>query len=527
MANAQKLKSDLSTLQIIFLSLFGGLGTGILFSPIGMIAVAGSASFIAWIFGGTGFMIIALVVAELTYTFPEAGGPARWPLYTHGEILNLVSSISNVTYYLLIPPLEALAVVEALNYYAHSFLTSSGIPTLLGAAFGTLLVLIFIPFNYFGVKRLGQTSLALGLVKLVLFIVVPVGLVLVYFNSGNFLNFGGFAPFGAAGIFVAMPLAMFAFSGVRFVPDFAEEIRDKRKILLALATVLLAQTVLFMLFTYSTIGGLNWSSLGIKAGDWGSLSSIPGNPYIFLAGAYHSNPLLFIAFIIGVLSPFVAGYIYLGGGVRILFATARSSFASKAFTELHQRYFIPSKALTAFGLIGAVLVFLSAPAPGIFHIIVDITAAEYFSFAVIPVTMEASRKLRLSKYRIPGGSILAPVAFIFVSLVVFWSGWPAVPYTALIIVGGSIILGLFYRVRGELRNSIWYVVYYLWLVALSYIGSDGAINLLSFYSATALTAVSSLVFYVWGVSSRLTTAYTGSRIRVIAEDANPEEAEAA
>lgn len=507
MSSNSRLKPDLSTVQIIFLSLFGGLGTGILFSPIGMIAVAGSGSFIAWVFGGTGFLLIALVIGEMTLAHPEAGGPARWLLYTHGASLNLISALTNIVYYVLIPPLEALAVVEALNNFTHSFLNNVGNPTLLGGLVGTVLVLTFIPFNYFGVKRMGQASLSLGIIKLILFLVIPIGLVIAFFNSSNFVGHGGFLPFGISGVFVAMPLAMFAFSGVRFVPDFAEEIRNKRKIILALAVILISQTVLFILFTYTTIGSLNWAAIGISPGSWSSLSNIPGNPYIFLGQMLKSNVLLGAAIIAGILSPFVAGYIYLGGGVRILFASARSSIVSKYLKELNTKYTIPSKALFTFAIIGAVLVFISAPAPGIFHIIVDITAAEYFSFAVIPVAMESSRRLKTTEYRIKGGSIFAAVSFIFISLVIFWSGWPADPYTALLILAGALIFGLVYKVRGEFKNSIWFIVYIFYIVGLSYIGSDGALNLISFNITSLIIAVTSLAFYWWGIHARLQKPY--------------------
>ena len=47
----------------------------------------------------------------------------------------------------------------------------------------------------------------------------------------NFSSYGGFMPYGVAGLFGAMPIAMFSFGGARWVADFAEELKEKRYIL--------------------------------------------------------------------------------------------------------------------------------------------------------------------------------------------------------------------------------------------------------------------------------------------------------
>jgi len=53
-------------------------------------------------------------------------------------------------------------------------------------------------------------------------------------------------------------------------------------------------------------------------------------------------------------------------------------------------------------------------------------------------------------------------------------------------------------------NSLWYIAYIAFLLVMTYIGSDGALNIISFNLATLITAaVSLLVFYPWGIMSGL------------------------
>ncbi|MCL4318056.1 MAG: APC family permease [Candidatus Thermoplasmatota archaeon] len=515
----ETLKKEFTFWPLVMFALFGGLGTGILFSPLGVISVAGPASFLAWIIGAIGFLFIAYTMSEISFTYPEAGGPARYSLYTHGESTHLLLSFANLIYYLLVAPIEALAVVEALNYFSPVFIVN-GAPTYLGAAVGVILILVFIPFNYFGVKRLSQSTTAFSVVKLILFLGVSLGLVFVYSNLSNFSAYGGFAPHGSTGIFQAIPIAMFAFSGLRFIPDFAEEIKNKNIILKAILVVIGLQTILFLLFNFAMLGGINWAAFGLKPGDWSSLSSISGNPFIFAASSLHQGWLLAIAVTVGIVSPFVAGYAYLGGGTRVLFSMGRSHFVHSSMKTVSDRYSIPYVSLITFGIIGIIITFITAPIPTIYGIILDITAIGYVGFASIPISMMASRRQRKSRIKMPGGSIAAPIAFVFSSLVVFWSGWPSVPYALILLAISAGIFGVKYKVKGQIVNSFWLIGYLIWITAMTYFSSDGALKLISFDLGTILVvAVSAIVFYPWGIFSATALPYSNQdRISIPVQD---------
>lgn len=126
--------------------------------------------------------------------------------------------------------------------------------------------------------------------------------------------------------------------------------------------------------------------------------------------------------------------------------------------------------------------------------------AGYIGFATNPVALMVLRKQEATNYRVVTGSVIAPIAFIASGLIVFWSGWPAVPYSVIILAAVSGVLGVIGKVKEGFMESLWYMAYIAFLTVMTYIGSDGALNLISFDLSTVIVAVVSiLVFYPLGI----------------------------
>jgi len=493
------LKKELRFRDLIVLGIAGAVGTGALFSTAGMANAAGPAAVLSWVLGGIFYLFIGLTFAELSSNIPEAGGPTRYSLYSHGRVTNLLNAMADLVWYLFIPPIEALAVVEGLSYFLPSLVGPGGSYTLLGAGLGVIFLLLFVPFNYFGVGAFGKSTTTFGIVKLVFYLALALGLAGYFFSAKNFFSYGGFSPFGFAGIFSAIPLAMFAFGGIRVIPDYAEETKDRHKLASSIVWVVLGQTLIYVLFAVVFVGGINWSSLGLSAGNWASLS-LPGNPFVDLAKG--NGALLALALIVATIGPFVTGYIYLGAGTRVLFAMGRSAIVSKLMKQLNSTYSIPVWSLVAFAVVGAIITFLTSPVPTIYGLISDAVSAGYIGFAVNPVAMMVLRKTYDKKFR--GGLPIALLAFVFSALIAFWNGWPVVPYSVAIIAAGALIFGIIYRVGRNFINSLWYIFYIAFLLVMSYIGGEGALSILNFYQSSAVVAVvSAAVFFPWGILSGL------------------------
>ncbi|NMP21419.1 APC family permease [Sulfobacillus harzensis] len=512
-----KLRRELTARDQILFGMAGAIGTGILFSPIGMAAVAGPGVIVAWLIGAIFYTFIGLTLVELSMEFPEAGGPSRYSLYSHGKATNMLNAFGDVFWYLFIPPIEALATVEGLNYFYPHFLNAHGNPTTLGALGAVVMMLLFLPLNYYGIKVMQQANRYVGLIKLVLLAVVGLAFLTIG-HFGNLSHYGGFAPFGVTGILAAVPLGMFAFGGIRVIPDYAEETTSPEALGRSILWTILGQTILYLLFATAFVVALSWSHVHLATGDWAGLDKLPGNPFVVIASHPVIAWLLVLTLIVAVLSPFVTGYIDQGSGARVVLAMARSGLVPARFKELNQRYAVPTWAILAFTVVGVVIAFLFAPVPSIYALTNDAVVAGYLGFAANPVAMLALRRQgRKGFFRRP--ALVANLGFMGAALIVYWSGWPSVPYSAILVALASIIFGIIYKVT-EFKNAWWYIAYMAFLVLMTYIGSVGALKLINFYLGSAIVVVVSLaVFLPWGVASRLSNEDSETLQAQFAQDA--------
>lgn len=295
-------RRQLSTGSLILMGTGGAIGSGILFSTAGMTALAGPAVVAAWILGGIFYAFIGLTYVDLSFRYPEAGGPSRYSLYTHGRPTNLLNALADLIWYLFVPPIEALAATEGLNLVYPHFVTAKGSPTLLGAGVAIVLMLLFFPFNYFGIRVFSQSTNLLGAIKIALYVLVALGFV-AFAHFGNFGSYGGFAPFGISGIFSAIPLAMFAFGGIRVIPDYAEEVRRPRDLRNAILWTVLAQTLAYILFAVAFVVSLAWTRLALHPGAWAPVSKLPGNPFLVIARHTGGGWLIGFTMVIAIIWP--------------------------------------------------------------------------------------------------------------------------------------------------------------------------------------------------------------------------------
>ncbi|HKJ96438.1 MAG TPA: APC family permease [Thermoplasmataceae archaeon] len=525
-----ELKRELTLTQLVVIGVSGALGNGALFGAVGMVTTAGSGAIIAFIFGGVIYISIALTYMELSRVHPEAGAPSRFTLYSHGRTTSLINAFADMVWYIFIPPLEALSIVAGLNYIIPGsplIIASTGYPTIQGVLVGVGLVLAFTPFNYFGVGMFGKSTLYIGAVKLFFYVSMGLGLIFFVHNFGNFANpdYGGFLPYGISAILLIMPLTMYDFGGIRVIPDLAgetklSEVEKKDAIVKAVAYTVLFETLIYISIAVAILASINWSALGIAPGDFSSLKGAMGgnNPFFILANSNNLGIIFAFAVVAGIMAPFVTGYIYTGAGARIFFSSARSGFLGGAFKELHARYAVPFWALITFAIVGAITVMISAPAPTVYSVIVDATVAGYLGFSTHPVAMIVQRRqgitTKAQKFR--GAYIFGPIAMGVSSLVVYWSGWPSDPYAMLLILFGILIFGIPMRAFEQIRNSLWYMFYFVFLlliVVFSHtVGPEQLFGIqvgyIPFVWGTLIVFLTTtLVFFPWGVLSGLKEEY--------------------
>ena len=89
-------------------------------------------------------------------------------------------------------------------------------------------------------------------------------------------------------------------------------------------------------------------------------------------------------------------------------------------------------------------------------------------------------------FRLPAANALCFLAFYFCNLFSYWTGWETISKLAIALLIGFVFFGISYtrgRVKIDTRaliSGLWMIPYLFGLVAISYLGSFGGINLIPF-----------------------------------------------
>jgi ethanolamine permease len=309
-----------------------------------------SGEYFGWNYGwntaGTiGFLIATLIVTvlyitfifsftELTTVIPHAGGPFAYALKAFGPIGGLIAGYATLIEFVFAPP----AIAFALGSYVH-FLFND-IPVMVTAVGSYVL---FTGINLLGIKESAVFNLVVTILA-VTELLVFMGIVAPHFQMQKFMHNSG--HFGWAGIFAALPFAIWFYLGIEGVAMVAEEVKDPQRnipkgYLLGMGTlVLLALGV--MIFS----GGI---------GDWQLLSTIDyplPEAISMVLGKTNSWTKIFAG--IGLFGLVASFHGLIIGYSRQIFALSRSGFLPGIFSRVNQKFRTPHWALVAGGLVGII-----------------------------------------------------------------------------------------------------------------------------------------------------------------------------
>ncbi|WP_223532567.1 ethanolamine permease [Pseudomonas sp. BF-R-30] len=318
-----------------------------------------SGEYFGWSYGwgvaGTlGFLVTSFMVAtmytcfifsftELTTAIPHAGGPFAYSRRAFGEKGGLIAGLATLIEFVFAPPAIALAIGAYLNVQFPALDPKH-------AAVGAYLV--FMGLNILGVK-LAATFELVVCVLAVAELLVFMGVVAPAFSFSNFaLNgWAGSDVFGApaiAGMFAAIPFAIWFFLAIEGAAMAAEEAKDpKRTIPKAyisgiLTLVLLAMGVMFF------AGGV---------GDWRTLSNINDPlPQAMKTVVGESSGWLHMLVWIGLFGLVASFHGIILGYSRQFFALARAGYLPSSLARL-SRFQTPHRAIIAGGVIGIAAIY--------------------------------------------------------------------------------------------------------------------------------------------------------------------------
>lgn len=314
-----------------------------------------SGEYFGWSYGwasaGTlGFLLTTLLVAsmyaafifsftELTTSIPNAGGPFSYAQRAFGDTGGYIAAAATLVEFVFAPPAIALAI----GAYLHV-----QFPDLAPKHAAVLAYLVFMTINILGVRIAASFEFIvtlLAIIELLVFMaVVAPGFRLSNFLAGGWAGHDHFSAATVAGMFAAVPFAIWFFLAIEGVAMAAEEVkRPSRSIPIAyfcgIATLLLL-AVGVMVFA----GGV---------GDWRLLANIndplPQAMKMIVgakSGWLHMLVWLGLFGLIASLHGIIFGY------SRQIFALARAGYLPSFLGKIHSRFNTPYIAIVAGGVVG-------------------------------------------------------------------------------------------------------------------------------------------------------------------------------
>lgn len=502
----QQLDRRFTPINMLLISINGMVGSAWLFAPLYAAKIAGSYALIAWLIGGIATILIALTFAEVSSLIPMAGGTTRLSQLSHGTmtgyIISWITWLSCVT----MPPIEVQATLQYASVYFPALthaVNGSPVLTGLGLFFATMLMLGMSILNIASYRGLVGFNLILFLFKiLVIFLTISM-LIHTQFHPNNFnishdYTLGTWEAILSA---VASGGIAFAFTGFKHGVELAGEVKNS-KVAIPLGVIgsVVCCLLMYLGLQVAFIGALDPASL--KNG-WHSLSFTGDvGPFVGIAGLLGLGILVKLLYTDAVVSPLGAGLIYVTSTARIIYAMSKNGYLPKIFSGLNAEHF-PMCAILFNFLVG---MFLFLPLPGWQNMVSFLVSAVVISYAMGPISLMALRRQLPDEhrsFRLPAVHLLSFLAFYSCNLMSYWTGWNTMSKLAIAIAVGiagfilAIALGRVSKEQLGLRALTWVAPYLLGLIIISYLGSFGGKNIISFgWDFLILAIFSAVILYV-------------------------------
>ncbi|GAA1296773.1 APC family permease [Pseudonocardia xinjiangensis] len=503
------LRRDVGPIPLMFISLGSIIGSGWLLGALTAATAAGGASVLSWLLAGAVMVLLALVHAELAAAYPFAGGTARYPRIAFGALAGFAAGWVGWLQAVTLAPIEVEAALSYLDHAWPGLVNGDGALTGLGLVIAVLLMAIFTAINIMGVKWLAESNRVTMLWKVAVPVLTVIVLIVVSFHAGNFTAGGGFAPFGAHGVFAALPLGVvFALQGFEQAVQLGGESRNpQRDLPRAVIGAVLIGTVIYIGLEIAFIGALNPANLlhgwaaPVGKGDYG--------PYATLATTLGVGWLAVILYIDAFISPAGTGLVYIGTASRLSYALGHSGYIPRSTAKLNQAG-VPWVSLLLAFVVG-IICFL--PFPSWQSLVGLITSAVVIMYGFAPVTLMALRRNdpdRARPYRLKGAAVISPIAFIFASEIVYWASWQTVEKLLILLAVGMVVF-VISRLLGKQASSgpldgramLWVLPWFIGLGIISYLGQYGGIGVIPPWVDLAVVAVFALAIFYIGIQVAL------------------------
>ena len=514
------LRRDIGIVGLIWASEGSIIGSGWLFGARNAIDVAGPAALISWLIGGAAVLILALVHAELGAMYPVSGGTARFPHYAFGGAAGASFGWFSWLQAATVAPIEVLAGIGYATHWSwaakwvYSTGANKGELSGTGIAIAVAMMAVFVAVNFLSIRALANTNSTITWWKVGVPVLTIIVVGVANFHGHNFNALNGFNPYGAKGILSAVSTSgiIFAYLGFEQADQLAGESRDpQRNIPRAVIGSIIIGIIIYVALQAVFIGALPASLL---KGTWSTVGAALTGPWAQIASLASLGWLAVILYVDAVISPTGTGLIYTASTSRVSYALSRNGYFPSAYESL-DRHGVPWLGLITAFVVGSIC-FL--PFPSWTSLVGLITSASVLMYAGAPLALGVfRRRLPLTErpYRMPGATLLSPVAFVVANLIVMWSGWTTVWKLGIAILIGYVILGAnrVFKLNPiapelNLRAASWLPFYLVGIGAITYISAFGTLHTPWFGSGAiwwdmVVVALFSLVIYFWAMAVAL------------------------
>jgi len=518
MSQASQIRREVGPFALMLTGLGSIIGSGWLFGAWRAAQIAGPGAIWAWIIGAAIIMTVALTYAELGAMFPESGGMVRYSHYSHGSLVGFIAAWANWIAIVSVISVEAEASTQYMSSWKwqwakdlyHQVPGSHGELSTVGLLIAAALVVAYFLFNYWSVKLFARSNTAITLFKLVIPALTAVLLIASGFHADNFSVgiHGQRHEMDFASVLTAVAIAgiVFSFNGFQSPVNLAGEARNPgRSIPFAIVCSIGLATVVYVLLQVAFIGAVPQDVLA-RAGWHGINFSSPFADLAIILGMQWLATLLFID---AVVSPSGTGMTYTATTARMLYGMERNGTLPAILGRVHPKWGVPRPAMWVNLVVSFLFLFFFRGWGTLAAVISVATIISYLTGPVSVMTLRRTAPELNRPLRLRGLPVLAGVAFVMSTELLYWAKWPLTGEIILLMVV-ALPVYFYYQAKAgwhdfgrQMKGAWWLVAYLPVLAAVSWAGSTtfGGKGYLSYGTDLVVVAVIGLVFYLWGVKS--------------------------
>jgi basic amino acid/polyamine antiporter, APA family len=349
----------------LFATAYGNVGSSIYYA-LGLVAgIALGLTPLVFLVSGLIFAATAATYAEGTVRYPEAGGSSSFARHAFNELVSFGAAWAQMLNYIITIAISAFFVPHYLSIFWSPLRENPW--DIVG---GTAVVVFLVLLNIVGIREAARLNILLAVLDFATqLLLVGVGFALIFDHQVVFdanLHWGVAPTWGQ--FFVAIPIAMIAYTGIETVSNLAEEARDPpRDIPRSITWV--AGAVFAIYFTLPLIA---LSALPVEKTAHGYRTLLGVGPD---QGGFKNDPVLGLVENLGLHGQVLqASKIYVGilaatilliatnagviGASRITYAMATHRQLPEVFRRLHPKLKTPWLSLVFFAGLLSILVLL-------------------------------------------------------------------------------------------------------------------------------------------------------------------------